>query len=106
MGSEYSHMIINLFAVVTLMCSLFYLFKNSKFSKYAANKHITIINSVSIGSKERILLIKANNTVLLVGATANHIQTLHVFNELELADSLAHKTTFSEQLMTLNNNTT
>jgi hypothetical protein len=45
---------------------------------------------------------EVNNTVLLVGSTPNHIETLYVFNELEytkpVADTAGKKGNFSDHL--------
>jgi flagellar protein FliO/FliZ len=82
MGSEYTHVFLNLFAVIALMGLLFFLMKKFKLAKYASNKHIKIINIVPIGTKEKVILMEVNNTMLLLGATPNHIETLYVFNEL------------------------
>lgn len=81
MGSEYSHMALNLAGVILILCVLMYILKKVKTSKSTNNRDIKIINAVSIGTKERVLLLEINNTTLLVGATPNHISTLYVFNE-------------------------
>lgn len=101
MGSEYTHVIINLFAIIALMFVLVFVLKKIKLSKYVGNKHINIINVVPIGPKERIILMEVNNLFLLVGATPTHIEKLHVFDHLDLTKSkqLDQKKNFSE-LMT------
>jgi flagellar protein FliO/FliZ len=101
MGTEYVHVILSLLAVVALMLGLVFLLKKFKLTRYAVNKHIKIINIVPVGAKEKIILMEVNNTVLLVGATPNHIETLHVFNELE-SKPLLKKPTFVEQMESLN----
>lgn len=108
MGSEYAHMISNLIAVITLIFVLVFVMKKLKIAKYAGNKHIKIINVVPIGPKEKLMLMEVNNVFLLVGATANHIETLYVFNELSAAEvaveeqlSKNKKISFSEQFKRL-----
>lgn len=64
-----------------------YVAKKLKLAKNNGNKQINIINAVSIGAKEKILLVEVNNTTLLLGATPNHIETLHIFYELDQAKS-------------------
>lgn len=104
MGVEYTRIVFSLFAVVFLIILLVYFLKKFKLAKFVGNnKHIRIINSVSIGVKERIILMEVNKVILLVGATPSHIETLYVFNELETAspsEYIDHKKLFSE---TLNN---
>ncbi len=43
--------------------------------------HIKVLAVLSVGSKERITLIEVGGKQLLVGVTANQINTLHCFNE-------------------------
>lgn len=82
MGSEYTHVFLNLFAVIALMGVLLFLMRKFKLTKYAENKNIKIINIMPIGTKEKVILMEVNNTILLLGSTPNHIETLYVFNEL------------------------
>ena len=104
MGSEYLHVFFNLFLVIALMLLMLFFLKKFKTSQYSGNKHIKIINMVSIGVKEKIILMEVNNTFLLVGATPTHIETLHVFDELEAAKTAAQpvaaQQSFSELLTT------
>lgn len=106
MESEYTHIIFNLLAVIALLGVLFFVAKKLRFNKCPENKKINIINAVSIGAKEKIILLEVNNAILLVGATPMHIETLYVFNEnepvRELKESkLAKEPTFAEQLTAL-----
>lgn len=103
MENVYSQMIFNLAIILTFMLALFYIAKKLKFRKLSHNKHIKIINIVALGAKEKIILMEVNNTVLLIGSTPNHIETLYVFNELEHTksisdDSQEKKTSFSDHL--------
>lgn len=92
------------------MLGLVFLLRKFKLAKYASNKHIKIVNIVPIGAKERIILLEVNKTILLVGATPSHIETLYVFNELDPAISQSEfiadvdanqKNTFMEKLAAL-----
>lgn len=98
MGSEYIHVILNLFAIIALMFVLVFVLKKFKLSRYVGNKHINIINVVPIGPKERIILMEVNNLFLLVGATPTHIEKLHVFDRLDPTKpkELDQKKIFSE----------
>jgi flagellar biosynthetic protein FliO len=83
LGNEYSHMAINLIGIVLILLVLMYILKKVRTSKVTNNRDIKIINAVSIGAKEKVILLEVNNTTLLVGATPNQIATLHVFNGSE-----------------------
>jgi flagellar protein FliO/FliZ len=102
MENQYIHMVANLIAVLAFILLLVYILKKMKFSKYNANKYIKIINAVSVGSKEKVILMEVNNTILLIGATPNHIETLYVFDALEAKDAtLAPKQSYAEQVASL-----
>lgn len=88
MENEYLHMLINLGIVLALMGVLIVIMRKFKLAKHLGNKQMKIINSVAIGSKEKVILMEVNNTFLLLGATPNHIETLYVFDSLEEAPAV------------------
>lgn len=103
MDNMYSQMILNLAIVLSLMVLLMYVGKKLKSRKTSHNKHIKIINVTPIGTKEKIILMEVNNTILLVGSTPNRIETLYVFNELEQPKPTTESTekpNFSDHLAT------
>lgn len=56
-------------------------------------KLIQILGSVKVGSREKIVLLKAGEDQLLVGVAAGSVRTLHVFENLDLEnDSASDKT--------------
>ena len=97
MGSEYIHALSNLFLVLLLALALLFMFKKFRYSRQISKKLVNIIQVVSIGNKEKIVLIEANETFILLGATANHIETLHVFEQMPTAETL-HDNKFALQL--------
>lgn len=104
MSSEYARIIYSLVIVFGLIFVLLYCLKKFKLTRLVGNKHINIINSVSIGLKERIMLIEVNKVFLLIGSTPSHIETLYVFNELTPATAEEYtniKSNFAEQMTKL-----
>lgn len=96
MGSEYIHMALNLVAVIGLMLLLAFVMKKLKLPKQIGNQRIKIINTVPIGAKEKIILLEVNNTILLLGATPNHVETLYVFDSLEAVSQFSPSTEVAE----------
>lgn len=80
--SQYSYVMINLILVISLIFVLVFFIKKFKLGRYTENKYIKIHNMVSVGPKEKIILIEINKTALLLGATPNHIEMLYAFDEL------------------------
>lgn len=83
MGHLYVNTALNLLLVLILMLTLMFFLKKFKMTKFAKSNPIKIINTVALGSKEKVLLVEVNNTTLLLGATPSHIETLYVFGEAE-----------------------
>jgi flagellar biosynthetic protein FliO len=102
MESEYLHFGLNLLLVLALMIGLAFLLKKIKQVKYSGSNQIKIVNAVSIGAKEKIVLLEVNGSTLLIGATANQITTLHRFNELELLEAkLDGEPAFKKEMMNI-----
>jgi flagellar protein FliO/FliZ len=81
MEPEYMQMIQNLAGVLGAIFLVVY-FLNKLFTrKTKLNQEIKILQVVPIGNKEKILLLSVKNQTILVGATPNHIKTLHIFSE-------------------------
>lgn len=110
MGIEYTHMIMNLVLVLFLVFILVFALKKMRFTRVAKNNQIAIINTVSIGAKERVILLEVNNTTILIGATPTHVETLYVFkqasvNEVVTDDYLDEMKNFSQTLANQKNMT-
>lgn len=75
-------------SLIVLACILpvivltLYILKKTMNTRFVGNQHIKIINQISVGSKERLLLLKVNKDVILVGVTPHKISTLHVMTNL------------------------
>lgn len=103
MQLDYTHMIMNLVLMLIVVFILVVALKKIRFSKLSKGRQITILNTMPIGSKERVILLEVNNTNILIGATPTSISTLHVFNQMDAAkivtdDYLNEMKSFSETL--------
>lgn len=73
--------IIALVCVIPLIFLTLWLFKKSMALRLSDNQDIKIINQMSLGSRERLLLLKVKQETILIGVTAQQITTLHVCND-------------------------
>ncbi len=91
------NMFMGLAIVVALILGLAWVLK--KYGKLPANNlvNMKVIGGLSLGTREKALLIEVENTRLLVGVTPGHIQTLHVFDE-KLSSTESFNKTLSQQL--------
>lgn len=84
MDAAYSHLIINLMIISILIIVLALVMKKFKISKYINNPHIKVLTAISVGHKEKLILIQIKDKQLLLGATPTHIETLQVFDEIDV----------------------
>lgn len=67
--------------VVLLLVSLAWLLKRTGMTSASANGQLKVIGSLSVGPRERIVLVQAGSDQLLVGVTAAEISLLHLLSE-------------------------
>jgi len=65
----------SLAVVIGLLLATLYIMKRQGF---AVNDAVHIQTSVSVGPKERIMLVKCGQEQILVGVTSSNIRTLHI----------------------------
>ena len=75
------NMVMGLIVVVALILGLAWILK--KYGKLPNNNlvNMKVLGGLSLGTREKALLIEVENTRLLVGVTPGHIQTLYVLND-------------------------
>ncbi len=88
-----------LIIVLGFIVLLAWLVKRTNQLQTSANGKLKIIAGLALGTRERIVLIEAGNEQILVGVTAQQIQTLHVLKEPIDSDSSTQPTNgFAEKL--------
>lgn len=73
--------LIALACVVPLIVATLYMIKKTMMIRNPGNQDIKIINQISLGSRERLLLLQVRSETLLVGVTQQQIRTLHVCSD-------------------------
>lgn len=89
------NMFMGLAVVIALILGLAWVLK--KYGKVSGSNVVDmkVLGGLSLGTREKAILIEVDNTRLLVGVTPGHIQTLHV-----LGDSKPAAASFNETLNT------
>lgn len=77
--SLYAFLILSL--MIPLIIISIYVFKRFIIKIPTGNSIIEVSAQLSLGSKERLLLVRANGKSMLIGATPQSITTLHVFDK-------------------------
>jgi len=90
------NMFMGLAVVIALILGLAWVLK--KYGKVSGSNVVDmkVLGGLSLGTREKAILIEVDNTRLLVGVTPGHIQTLHVLGESKPASSFNE--TLSKQI--------
>ncbi|MAT95208.1 MAG: flagellar biosynthetic protein FliO [Halioglobus sp.] len=70
---------VSLLFVLACLLGLLYLLKRLHGGTASARQGIQVLASVKVGAREKILLLEAGESQLLVGVAAGSVRTLHVF---------------------------
>jgi len=81
------NMFMGLAVVIALILGLAWVLK--KYGKVSGSNVVDmkVLGGLSLGTREKAILIEVDNTRLLVGVTPGHIQTLHVLGDSQPATS-------------------
>ncbi len=84
--------------VLGLIVAIAWLLKRTGRFQAAAGGGLKILGGLSMGSRERVVLIQAGETQLLLGVAPGRVQTLHVLDQPLQAPPAATQGGFAEQL--------
>ncbi len=81
-------MVIGLVVVIALILGLAWVLK--KYGRLPSQNMVDmkVLGGLSLGTREKAILIEVENTRLLVGVTPGHIQTLYVLGEGQNSSSV------------------
>lgn len=84
---DYTRVFLMLAIVVGLIFACAWLIRRMSGGLGVNQKHIKVLSVMPLGTREKIMIIKAAGDYLLIGVTPNGIQTLHRFDEpIEMDD--------------------
>jgi len=84
--------------VLGLILAMAWLVKRSGRFQMAAGGGLRVLGGLSMGSRERVVLIQAGNTQLLLGVAPGRVQTLHVLDQPLPVQPAGTVSGFAEQL--------
>ena len=97
--SQISSLVVSLVFILCLILICAWLVKRVSGITHAGSQHLKVLGALSVGSKERALLITAGDTQLLLGVAAGSVSLLHVFDEPVVnAAELASENNFANTL--------
>jgi len=84
------NMAMGLVVVIALILGLAWVLKKYSRLPGANQVDMKVLGGLSLGTREKAILIEVENTRLLVGVTPGHIQTLHVLSNPEAPQPVEH----------------
>jgi len=78
---NYLQMFFGLFVVVALIFGMAWFMRRMGNMNGMAAGNLKVLGGISVGQRERIVLVQAGETQLLVGVAPGEIRTLHVMDE-------------------------
>ena len=78
---SYLQMFFGLFIVVALIIGMAWFMRRMSSMGVMAAGNLKVLGGISVGQRERVVLIQAGETQLLVGVAPGEIRTLHVMDE-------------------------
>lgn len=79
--SNYIQMFFGLFIVVFLIVAVAWFMRRMGGVGGLATSNLKVIGGISVGQRERVVLIQAGNTQLLVGVAPGTVRAIHVLDE-------------------------
>ena len=101
---NYLQMFFGLFVIVALIVGMAWFMRRMSNMSGMAAGNLKVLGGISVGQRERIVLVQAGDTQLLVGVAPGEIRTLHVMDEpivnkvTSTETNLKASTGFSEKL--------
>ncbi len=89
---------LGMIAVLALMLGLAWILKRTGKFQMAAGGNLKILGGLSMGTRERVVLLQVGETQLLVGVAPGRVQTLHVLDQPLTAQDQPAGGGFADQL--------
>lgn len=79
------NLVVMLSVTVVTILVLGYVLKLLKRVSVPMSKNVEVIGGANLGGKSKLYLLKVDDKQILIGATDNNINTLHVYEKMEKA---------------------
>lgn len=86
MMSQVGEMVVGLVIVLLVIFALARLLQRMNLVSAVSGQSMKVVGGLSLGSRERILLLRVADKHILLGVTAQSISALHTFDELPEAE--------------------
>ncbi|MFK7733974.1 MAG: flagellar biosynthetic protein FliO [Pseudomonadales bacterium] len=99
-ASQLGNLVISLILVVALIFACIWVIKRLSNLNQAAGNHLNTIASLSLGTRERIVLVQVGDQQVLIGVAPGRVSKLQTFSEpvIDVNSLASSKNDFSSQL--------
>ena len=87
-GGELLRVVLSLVGIVLLILVAGWLSRRLQARQFLGGRRLRSLESMPVGARERVLLVEADGTRLLLGVGAGGVRTLHVFDGAAPAPTL------------------
>lgn len=96
---NYIQMFFGLFVVVALIFAMAWFMRRMGNLNSTTAGNLKVLGGISVGQRERVVLVQAGETQILIGVAPGEVRTLHVMDEpVVKADALKAPSGFAEKL--------
>ncbi len=99
--NEMMSVTLGLLAVLVAIFAVAWLMRRFGNFSMAANGELRVVAGMSLGARERLVLIQVGKEQLLLGVSPGRVQTLHILDEdsrIDTGKNVAERGTFAEKL--------
>jgi flagellar protein FliO/FliZ len=79
--SNYLQMFLGLFIIVALIFGMAWFMRRMGSMSGMSSDYLKVLGGISVGQRERVVLVQAGETQILVGVAPGNIRTLHVMDK-------------------------
>lgn len=100
-GTQLMSVVFSLLVVLAVILALAWLLRRFGQGGFSGQGDMKIVASLSLGTRERLLVVDVQGQQLLIGVTPQQIRTLHVFDEPVIDPSQPRSADFKNKLMAI-----
>lgn len=100
-GTQLISVVLSLLVVLAVILALAWLLRRFGQGGFSTQSDMKVVASLSLGTRERLLVVDIQGQQLLIGVTPQQIRTLHVFDEPVIDPTQPRSADFKNKLMAI-----
>ncbi len=91
-GSGAGRLLLGLMTVIGLIFGLAFMIKKMGYAGIAGGNQLKVVSVLSVGNKEKLMVVKVHGKYLLLGVTAHSVNKIDELQEEDIEDTTPHDT--------------